>query len=74
MKHAITAIIGIPSSIFLSQGGLIFLQKQIGIVARDLQQVHGYTSIEYLDHKLEEGYQDTADSDHLNFVVSFEVG
>lgn len=73
MKQIITATIGIPSSIFLKHGS-DFLQRQIRVVAEDLKEEYGYKSIEYLDHKLEEGYLDTADSDHLSFVVSYEVG
>lgn len=74
MKENITATIIIPINIFLAHGGDTLLREQIDSVAEDLASVNGYTSIEYIDHRLEEGYLDPADSDHLSFVVTFEVG
>ena len=74
MKQLITATIGIPNSIFLANGGILYLQRQIDVIADDLASEHGYMSIQYVDHRLEEGYLDTSDSDHLSFVVSYEVG
>lgn len=74
MKQTITTRLTIPTELMQGDEGLEYLQRLINTVAEDLEQVHGYTSIEYLDHKLEEGYLDTADADHLSFVVSYEVG
>lgn len=74
MKHTITARITIPPSIFLEHGGFSFLQRQIEFVAEDLAEEHGYTSIEYVDHKLAEGSLDTSESESMTFVVTYEVG
>ena len=73
-KQTITTSLTIPVSIFLANGGLEYLQRMITTVAEDLAEENGNSSVEYVDHKLEEGYLDTADSDHLSFVVSYEVG
>ncbi|QBR13555.1 hypothetical protein [Sphingobacterium sp. CZ-2] len=73
MKNTITARMTIPNHIFLEQGGLSYLQSQINLISKDLQQEYGYNHIEYLDHKLEDSSVDTADSDHLVFVITFGV-
>lgn len=74
MKQTITARQTIPNRIFLENGGLEYLQRMINITAEGLKGEHGYSKIEYIDHQLEEGYLDTADADHLSFVVTFRVG
>lgn len=73
MKQTITARLTIPSNIFIENGGLTYLQRMIDTVAEELAEEHGYTSIDYVDHKLEEGYLDTSEDDKLFFVVTFEV-
>ena len=73
MKQTITTRLTIPTASLSEEGGHAYLQRLINHVAEDLADEHGYSSVEYVDHKLEEGYLDTADADHLSFVVSFEV-
>lgn len=74
MKNPITARLTMPSNIFLENGGLAYLQRMIDSVAEDLAEEHGYTSIEYIDHHLEEGYLDSSEDDKLVFVFTFGVG
>ncbi|WP_099368060.1 hypothetical protein [Sphingobacterium sp. 1.A.4] len=73
MKQTISTRLTVPTASLSEEGGHAYLQSLINTVAEDLKEEHGYTSVEYLDHKLEEGYLDTADADHLSFVVSYEV-
>ncbi len=73
MKQTITTRLTIPTASLSEEGGHAYLQSLINTVSEDLKEEHGYASVEYIDHVLEEGYLDTADSDHLSFVVSFEV-
>lgn len=71
MKQTITERITLPHELFFDIEGTSHLQERINIKAKELRGK--YSRVEYLDHKLEEGYLDTADSDHLSFVVSYEV-
>jgi len=73
MKQTITTRLTIPTASLSEEAGHAYLPSLINTVAEDLREENGYTNVEYLDHKLEEGYLDTADSDHLSFVVSYEV-
>lgn len=73
MKQTITTRLTIPTEVMHGEEGLEYLQRVITTVAEDLAEENGYLSVEYVDHVLEDGYLDTSDSDHLSFVVSFEV-
>ena len=72
MKQIITERITLPRDLFFDIEGTSHLQERINLRVKDLREK--YSRVEYLNHKLEEGYLDTADSDHLSFVVSYEVG
>lgn len=71
MKQTITERITLPRDLFFDIEGTSHLQERINIKVKELQKK--YKRVEYIDHKLEEGYLDTIDSDHLSFVVSYEV-
>lgn len=72
MKQTITERITLPRDLFFDIEGTSHLQERINIKIKELRKK--YNRVEYLDHKLEEGYLDTTDSENLSFAVSFEVG
>lgn len=72
MKQTITERITLSRELFFDIEGTSHLQERINIKAKEL--LKKYKRVEYLEHQLEEGYLDTADSEHLSFAVSFEVG
>jgi len=70
MKHTITARITIPRNIAKEEAGIIYLYRQIDNIAQDLQEQHGHSSVEYMDHVLDAG---GSDRECLSYVVTFKV-
>ncbi|WP_392471386.1 hypothetical protein ACF3OC_08370 [Sphingobacterium cellulitidis] len=72
MKHTITERITLPCELFFDIDGTSHLQERINIKIKELREE--YSRVEYLDHKLEEGYLDTSVDGEFVFSVVFEVG
>lgn len=72
MKQTITERITLPRNLFFDKEGNFYLQERINIKAKELRKK--FRRVEYLDHKLEEGYLDTSVDGEFVFSVVFEVG
>lgn len=68
----ITERIILPRVLFFDIEGTSHLQERINIKIKELRKK--YNRVEYLDHKLEEGYLDTSVDGEFVFSVVFEVG
>ncbi|WP_099369605.1 hypothetical protein [Sphingobacterium sp. 1.A.5] len=72
MKQIITERITLPRDLFFDIEGTSHLQERINLRVKDLREK--YSRVEYLDHKLEEGYLDTSVDAEFVFSAVFEVG
>lgn len=66
MGQRITTRLTIPRDIAYEEGSEIYLHRQIDNIAEDLTE--DYAEVKYIDYVL-----DDEDSDHLSYVISFEV-
>jgi len=70
MKELITATLTLSIKMIDGDKGDKFLQSQIQVIAKDLQEQYEYKSIEYVDHEIN---SDEIGSGEIGYTITYEV-
>ena len=70
MKELITATLALSKNMIDGDKGDKFLQSQIQVIAKDLQEQYDYKSIVYVDHEIN---NDDAGEGEIGYTITYEV-